>query len=90
MPSASRLLPLLALAACTRAVVTTPSPTTPARAPHLAAVDALVPAPPEAVGLDADLPARGVTRLRLGRSQRAATAAPRAHGRRPLLLWIGG
>jgi CubicO group peptidase (beta-lactamase class C family) len=90
MPSASRLLPLLALAACTRAVVTTPSPTTPARAPHLAAVDALVPAPPEAVGFDADLPTRLDSIVAEGIAQGAAPGAALAVGRWGRLVVLKG
>jgi CubicO group peptidase (beta-lactamase class C family) len=92
MPSASRLLPLiaLALAACTRAVVSTPSPLAPTPAPHLAAVDALVPAPPEAVGLDAELPARLDSIVAEGLAQGAAPGAALAVGRWGRLVVLKG
>ena len=80
------LFPLLA-AACTRAVVTGPTPVTPGRtaaapsAPHLAPVDALVSAPPTAVGLDPELPARLDSIVRVGLEQGAAPGAALAVGR---------
>jgi len=78
------LLPLLA-AACTRAVVSapTPSPTrsAPTSAPRLAASDVLVPAPPLAVGLDPELTSRLDSIVRVGLEQGAAPGAALAVGR---------
>ena len=76
------LLPVLA-AACTRAVVTAPSPgrSAPPPAPRLAAVDALVPASPLAVGLDPELTSRLDSIVRVGLEQGAAPGAALAVGR---------
>jgi len=78
------LLPLLA-AACTRAVVTapTPSPTrsAPPSAPRLAASDVLIPAPPLAVGFDPELTSRMDSIVRVGLEQGAAPGAALAVGR---------
>jgi CubicO group peptidase (beta-lactamase class C family) len=85
------LLPLLA-AACTRTVATAPRParTTPASAPRLALVDALVPAPPIAVGLDPELPARLDSIVRLGLEQGAAPGAALAVARYGRLVHLKG
>jgi CubicO group peptidase (beta-lactamase class C family) len=89
------LLPLLATA-CTRSVVTAPTPVTAARtaanpaAPRLAPVDALVPAPPIAVGLDPELPARLDSIVRLGLEQGAAPGAALAVGRFGRLVLLKG
>ena len=78
------LLPLLA-AACTRAVVTAPTPTStrsgPTSAPRLAASDVLVPASPLAVGLDPELTSRLDSIVRVGLEQGAAPGAALAVGR---------
>ncbi len=76
------LVPLRA-AACTRAVVTAPSPTrsAPTSAPRLAASDVLVPAPPLAVGLDPELTSRLDSIVRVGLEQGAAPGAALAVGR---------
>jgi CubicO group peptidase (beta-lactamase class C family) len=81
------LLPVLA-AACTRTVVTapTPSPT----APRLAFVDSLVAAPPIAVGLDPELPARLDSIVRVGLEQGAAPGAALAVGRFGRLVHLKG
>jgi CubicO group peptidase (beta-lactamase class C family) len=85
------LLPLLA-AACTRSVVTAPIPSraTPAAAPRLAPVDALVPAPAVAVGLDPELPARLDSIVRVGLEQGAAPGAALAVGRFGRLVHLKG
>lgn len=85
------LLPLVA-AACTRTVAT-PSPSTSPRTapvPRLAAVDALVPAPPIAVGLDPELPARLDSIVRAGLEQGAAPGAALAVGRFGRLVHLKG
>ena len=78
------LLPILATA-CTRAVVTAPSPLpgrcAPPAAPRLAAVDALLPASPLAVGLDPELTSRLDSIVRVGLEQGAAPGAALAVGR---------
>ena len=78
------LLPLLA-AACTRAVVTAPSPSpsrgAPTSAPRLVTSDVLVPAPPLAVGLDPELTSRLDSIVRVGLEQGAAPGAALAVGR---------
>ena len=76
------LLPLLATA-CTRAVVTAPSPSrgAPTSAPRLATSDVLVPAPPLAVGLDPELTSRLDSIVRVGLEQGAAPGAALAVGR---------
>jgi CubicO group peptidase (beta-lactamase class C family) len=88
------LLPLFA-AACTRAVVTAPTPSTshraaPPAAPRLAAVDALLPAPPISVGLDPELPARLDSIVRVGLEQGAAPGAALAVGRFGRLVHLKG
>jgi CubicO group peptidase (beta-lactamase class C family) len=88
-------LPLLAVA-CTRAVVTAPSPATtstratPAPAPRLALVDALAAAPPIAVGFDPELPARLDSIVRVGLEQGAAPGAALAVGRFGRLVHLRG
>jgi len=76
------LFPVLA-AACTRAVVTSPTParSAPPPAPRLAVMDALVPAPPLAVGFDPELTARLDSIVRVGLEQGAAPGAALAVGR---------
>src|SRR5215218_8875617 len=83
--------------ACTRAVVTAPTPatsTTPARttppAPRLAPVDALLPAPPIVVGFDPELPARLDSIVRIGLEQGAAPGAALAVGRFGRLVHLKG
>ena len=73
----------LVVAACTRTVATAPASTTPRTVPvpRLAAVEALVPAPPIAVGLDPELPARLDSIVRVGLEQGAAPGAALAVGR---------
>ena len=86
------LLPLVA-AACTRTVTTPPRPSTaprPAPVPRLAAVEALVPAPPIAVGLDPELPARLDSIVRVGLEQGAAPGAALAVGRFGRLVHLKG
>ena len=86
------LLPLVA-AACTRTVTTPPAPSTaprPAPVPRLAAVEALVPAPPIAVGLDPELPARLDSIVRVGLEQGAAPGAALAVGRFGRLVHLKG
>jgi len=84
------LLPLFA-AACTRTVVTAPTPTATARsAPRLAPVDALVPAPAIAVGFDPELPARLDSIVRIGLEQGAAPGAALAVGRYGRLVHLKG
>jgi len=85
------LLPLFA-AACTRTVVTAPTPTRagPASAPRLAPVDALVPAPAIAVGFDPELPARLDSIVRIGLEQGAAPGAALAVGRYGRLVHLKG
>ena len=87
-----RLAPLALLAAaCTRAVVTAPSAgaARPA-APRLPVVAALVPAPPLAVGLDPELPARLDSIVRVGLEQGAAPGAALAVGRFGRLVHLKG
>src|SRR5688500_4962028 len=84
------LLPIPA-AACTRAVVTAPSPGRSAPpAPRLAAVDALVPASPLAVGLDPELTSRLDSIVRVGLEQGAAPGAALAVGRFGRLVHLKG
>jgi CubicO group peptidase (beta-lactamase class C family) len=85
------LAPILALA-CTRTVATAPVPTTtrPAPPPRLAAVEALVPASPLAVGLDPELPARLDSIVRVGLEQGAAPGAALAVGRFGRLVHLKG
>ena len=85
------LLPLFA-AACTRTVVTAPTPTaaTARSAPRLAPVDALVPAPAIAVGFDPELPARLDSIVRIGLEQGAAPGAALAVGRYGRLVHLKG
>ena len=80
------LLGVLA-AACTRTVVTAP---TPSAAPRLLAVDSLVAAPPIAVGLDPELPARLDSIVRVGLAQGAAPGAALAVGRFGRLVHLRG
>ena len=84
------LLPLVVAAACTRAVATAPTPSTTPRTPRLAAVEALVPAPPIAVGLDPELPARLDSIVRVGLEQGAAPGAALAVGRFGRLVHLKG
>jgi CubicO group peptidase (beta-lactamase class C family) len=89
------LVPLfLLLAGCGRSVVTAPAPATPTAvpkpAPRLPAVDALVPAPPDAVGLDPELPTRLDSIVRVGLEQGAAPGAALAVGRFGRLLVLKG
>jgi CubicO group peptidase (beta-lactamase class C family) len=81
------LLPLAA--ACTRTAATAPAPR-PAPVPRLAAVEALVPAPPIAVGLDPELPARLDSIVRVGLEQGAAPGAALAVGRFGRLVHLKG
>jgi CubicO group peptidase (beta-lactamase class C family) len=95
MRFASVALVLMLAAACTRPVATAPGPATGARAtrapaPRLAAVDALVPAPPIAVGLDPELPARLDSIVRAGLEQGAAPGAALAVGRFGRLVHLKG
>jgi CubicO group peptidase (beta-lactamase class C family) len=85
------LLPLFA-AACTRAVATAPTPTrtAPLPAPRLVPVDALIPAPPIAVGFDPELPARLDSIVRIGLEQGAAPGAALAVGRFGRLVHLKG
>jgi CubicO group peptidase (beta-lactamase class C family) len=84
------LLPVFA--ACTRTVVTAPTPTraTPASAPRIAPVDALLPAPPIAVGFDPELPARLDSIVRVGLEQGAAPGAALAVARYGRLVHLKG
>ena len=76
------LFPIFA-AACTRAVVTAPTPahSAPPPAPRLAITDALIPAPPLAVGFDPELTSRLDSIVRVGLEQGAAPGAALAVGR---------
>jgi CubicO group peptidase (beta-lactamase class C family) len=75
-------------AACTRQVAT--APTTRAPAPRLAAVDALVPAPPASVGFDPELSARLDSIVRVGLEQGAAPGAALAVARYGRLVHLKG
>jgi CubicO group peptidase (beta-lactamase class C family) len=91
MRTALLALPLILAGACARTVLpATPTVTPVTRAPHLAAVDGLIPAPPEAVGLDADLPARLDSIVREGLAQGAAPGAALAVGRWGRLVILKG
>jgi len=83
------LLPLVVAAGCTRTVATAPTPST-APVPRLAVVEALVPAPPIAVGLDPELPARLDSIVRVGLEQGAAPGAALAVGRFGRLVHLKG
>ena len=83
------LLPLVVAAACTRTVATAPTPST-TPVPRLAAVEALEPAPPIAVGLDPELPARLDSIVRVGLEQGAAPGAALAVGRFGRLVHLKG
>jgi CubicO group peptidase (beta-lactamase class C family) len=89
------LVPLFVmLAGCGRSVVTAPTPATrtavPKPPPRLPAVDALVPAPPDAVGLDPELPTRLDSIVRVGLEQGAAPGAALAVGRFGRLIVLKG
>ena len=82
-------------AACTRPVATAPTPATSTRAatppaPRLPMVEALVAAPPIAVGLDPELPARLDSIVREGLEQGAAPGAALAVGRYGRLVHLKG
>jgi CubicO group peptidase (beta-lactamase class C family) len=70
-------------AACTRAVVTAPTParSAPPSAPRLAITDVLIPAPPLAVGFDPELTSRLDSIVLAGLEQGAAPGAALAVGR---------
>jgi CubicO group peptidase (beta-lactamase class C family) len=79
--------------ACTRTVTTAPAPsasTRPTPPPRLAAVEALVPTSPLAVGLDPELPARLDSIVRAGLEQGAAPGAALAVGRFGRLVHLKG
>ena len=80
---------LILLGACSRGVVTAPSPT-PGSPARLAAVDSLVVASPAAVGFDAALPARLDSIVRVGLAQGAAPGAALAIGRYGRLVLLKG
>jgi CubicO group peptidase (beta-lactamase class C family) len=81
---------VLLLGACARSAVTTPSPVVPSPAAHIAAVDSLVVASPNAVGFDAALPARLDSVVRVGLEQGAAPGAALAVGRYGRLIYLKG
>ena len=84
---------LLLAAACTRTVATAPASSTRSRTvpvPRLAAVEALVPATPIAVGLDPELPARLDSIVRIGLEEGAAPGAALAVGRFGRLVHLKG
>ena len=86
------LLPLAAVA-CTRPVTTAPAPSPTPRTPpvpRLAPVEALVAAPPIAVGLDPELTARLDSIVRVGLEQGAAPGAALAVGRFGRLVHLKG
>jgi CubicO group peptidase (beta-lactamase class C family) len=82
---------LILLGACTRGVVTAPSPGAPGSSPtRIAAVDSLVVASPGSVGFDAALPARLDSIVRVGLEQGAAPGAALAVGRYGRLVHLKG
>src|SRR3954469_25840757 len=84
------------LMACSRTVLTAPTPTPTARgtgqsaSPRLATVDALLPAPPAAVGMDPDLPARLDSLVRVAMDEGMSPGAAIAVGRYGRLIHLKG
>jgi CubicO group peptidase (beta-lactamase class C family) len=94
MRIAFRLCLPLALVACSRGVITapTPVPTTGAQTgvPRLATVDGLLPAPPTAVGMDADLSVRIDSIVHAAMAEGMSPAAAIAVGRYGRLVHLKG
>jgi CubicO group peptidase (beta-lactamase class C family) len=90
MRLALRLCLPLALVACGRGVITAPTPTATKGAPRLAAVDGLIPAPPTAVGMDADLSVRIDSIVHVAMAEGMSPAAAVAVGRYGRLVHLKG
>ena len=92
MRIAPRLLFPILLAGCSRSVLTaaTPGSGAPGAPARLATVDSLVPAPPAAVGMSADLPARLDSIVRVAIAEGSSPGAVVAVGRYGRLVHLKG
>src|SRR5437764_1319971 len=81
---------LVAAAGCARSVIAGPAPAVTASAPRLPASDVLTPAAPASVGMDAALPARLDSIVRVAVAEGASPGAAIAVGRYGRLVHLAG